>query len=134
MAIKNTPFNGTTDKKSVCPTLTILNVYAPSDSTDRTCFFTQLETSLTHLDFNGFVCFGGDFNCRMDSAIDRNGKEPHPASIMPLARTLTTFSLIDIWRTCNPSTRQYTWCRCFDGCLSLTRLDRFYINDDFLIL
>ncbi len=82
---------------------TILNVYSPSDSTDRTCFFTQLETSLTHLDFNGFVCLGGDFNCTMDSSIDRNGKEPHPVSIMPLARTLTTFSLIDIWRTFNPS-------------------------------
>ena len=68
----------------------------------------------------------------MDSSIDRNGKEPHPASIKPLARTLTTFSLVDIWRTCNPSTRQYTWCRCLDGCLSLARFDRFYINNDFL--
>ena len=59
---------------------TVLNVYAPSDSTERLAFYTHLETSLVHIDFDGLVCLGGDFNCTMDSAIDRNGEEPHPAS------------------------------------------------------
>jgi len=111
---------------------TVLNVYAPSDSTERLAFYTHLETSLVHIDFVGLVCLGGDFNCTMDPAIDRNGEEPHPASAAPLLKALSKFSLVDVWRIRNLSVRQYTWSRCSKGHLSLARLDRFYINSTFL--
>ncbi len=111
---------------------TILNVYSPSNSTERFNFFTQLDFTLTHLDFDGIVCLIGDFNCTMDPTLDRNGAEPHPASLVPLRAALSKFSFVDVWRLQNPSARQYTWCRCANGRLSLARLDRIYVNSDSL--
>ena len=85
---------------------TILNVYSPSTCTERLEIFTQVEMSLTHLDFDGLVCRSGDFNCTLYPTLDHNGEEPHPLSTVPSKRALSKFSLMDVWRLQNPSARQ----------------------------
>lgn len=51
-----------------------------------------------------FIYFGGDFNCTVDSKIDRNHAEPHAVSCSCLRH-----ELCDVWRGFHNAQRQYTW-------------------------
>lgn len=55
------------------------------------------------------IVLGGDFNCTLDQAVDRNHEEPHPSSAEALRSLINHHSLIDLWRDSFPGFRQYTW-------------------------
>ena len=51
--------------------LTLLNVYAPSESGARKEFFTHLTNCLHTLVFDHCICIGGNFNCTFEPNLDR---------------------------------------------------------------
>ena len=106
----------------------IVNVYAPSDSTVRTAFFTESFTFLNHLTPDSRLCLGDYFICTLDPVRDRNSPEPHPARARPLSTLLLQHDLGDVWRPQHGNVQQFTWCRCLLNNMSLARLDKFYIS------
>jgi len=117
--------------------LTLLNVYAPSESGARKEFFTHLANYFHTLVFDHCICIGGDFNCTFEPNLDRNTPEPHPESHKHISRCFSSLGLLDAWRMQHRTASQYTWCRCANGLITLARLDRWYINSSlpfFLII
>ena len=63
--------------------------------------------------------------------LDRNTPEPHPESHKHISRCFSSLGLLDAWRMQHRTASRYTWCRCANGLITLTRLDRWYINSTF---
>lgn len=100
-------------------------VYAPTASIDRMIFLNILDQVLAGCDSSDFLLVGGDFNCTA-LAIDRNHVEPHLPSRKKMVEVIETNEIEDIWRNFHDNQRQYTWTHCYNGYMSLARLDRFY--------
>ena len=110
-------------------TFTVVNVYAPDRPADRPHFFTTLPTYLSPRHIN---IVGGDFNVVPDPQLDRTGGTPsaqHTAGFPQLSAVLTSFHLIDIWRTNHPLHRTYTWHSPHNLLPQIrSRLDCFYVS------
>ena len=100
----------------------IVNIYAPTNLTERKCFYESLH------DFffpNALKIIVGDFNC-VENASDKHG------GVFSQAKDLidfrTQFKLIDIWRKLHGRQTECTW---FNSDKSIgTRLDTFLIDLD----
>ena len=100
----------------------IVNIYAPTNLTERKCFYESLH------DFffpNTLKIIVGDFNC-VENASDKHG------GVFSQAKDLidfrTQFKLIDIWRKLHGRQTECTW---FNSDKSIgTRLDKFLIDPD----
>ena len=102
--------------------LNLVNIYAPTNLTDRKIFFDSLH------DFffpSAALIIGGDFNC-YDKALDKFGGN---LSVHKDYDDLkTTFRLLDVWRRLHPNSREFTW---FNSDMSIgSRLDKFLISKD----
>ncbi|MBN3292510.1 YTX2 protein, partial [Polypterus senegalus] len=107
--------------------VTFINVYAPNEGEERLHFFNKLGDLLSKCDPEEVVVLGGDFNCTLDTRIDRNnGLEPHPRSARALGKIIKDIGLEDVWRAKNGACRQYTWGRTSGNTISMARLDHFY--------
>ena len=55
----------------------LINIYAPNKDKDMTCFFTNLLTKLKNenLDEEENIIVGGDFNCPLNTLLDKKGEE-----------------------------------------------------------
>ena len=101
-----------------------VNVYAPTNPTERKGFFDTLHEYFFP---NSFKVVGGDFNC-IESAFDKKGGN------LVLSSELTDFRglhrLVDIWRKCHGRQTQCTW---FNADKSIgSRLDKFFIAQELL--
>lgn len=72
------------------------------------------------------VVLGGDFNCTVNSCLDRN----HHSSAESLKKLIKEHNLVDVWREAFPRARQYTWLNANSNNVSGARLDRFYVKED----
>lgn len=104
----------------------LINLYAPNKYTQRSHLFRSLERYLEG-PFEELI-IGGDFNCVLDEALDRQSTgRVYPD---PSARLLTymtaNLELIDAWRSLNGERFDYTW----ESRGVRSRLDRFYVPSD----
>ncbi len=100
--------------------LNVINVYAPTNITERKSFFESLHEFFFPSD--GLV-LGGDFNC-YDSPLDKFGGNVVIAKY--LSDFKSTFNVVDVWRKLHPKAREMTW---FNSDFSLgCRLDKFLLS------
>lgn len=110
-------------------TLNLINVYSPSKDSQRSAFFSDLNRFLS--DSNDKI-LGGDFNCILNSCLDKLGGVPNArqsASVL-LNALNTRFSLLDVWRERHKDERNFTWTGRDPRDPSLfirTRIDYFFI-------
>ncbi len=57
-----------------------INVYAPTNGTERVIFLYSVNTILQNCKTDEYVLLGGDFNCTENELLDRNHVEPHANS------------------------------------------------------
>ena len=107
-------------------TVVLMNIYAPSTGADRKLFLNTAYTKLSEVKPEEVLFVGGDFNCTENNRLDRNHKEPHPASQSVLRQLVQSHELVDVWRRFHGTEGQYTWAYCREDVISLARLDRFY--------
>lgn len=103
-----------------------LNIYAPTNGTERIVFFNNVSVFLQNCNSDDYLFLGGDFNCTENDVLDRNHLEPHTASSRVMRELIETHSLCDVWREVNHNNRQYTWAHSRDNAISMARLDRIY--------
>lgn len=107
-----------------------LNIYGPIPDSEKCEFFNSLFTFLTG---QHNLIVAGDFNCVLNSNLDRIGNLTNYSdkSIHALRSLISNFKLIDTFRKLNPLSKSYTWHR-----ISLdpsvpplaSRLDRIYVS------
>ena len=105
--------------------LQVCNVYAPNQPHKRKDFFNKLSTYITG---SNNCILAGDFNCVPDVTMDRTNNSSHPADpgFHELELFIKTHRMYDTWRSCNPSSRTYTWFKADDT--DASRLDRIYTS------
>lgn len=88
--------------------ITMMNIYAPSPPSSS--FWTRVGTNLEEYKCP-LTLLGGDFNCGLDHKLDRTPIDAHRKASMgtSLVKMLDDVNLIDIWRTLNPSARDFTF-------------------------
>ena len=100
--------------------INLVNVYAPTNPTERGIFFQSLEPYFFP---NSQLILAGDFNC-YDGSLDKMGG--HASIDARLTDLKSTNFLRDAWRLKHPRDHQFTW---FNSDLSLaSRLDSFLIS------
>lgn len=63
-----------------------INIYAPTVGHDRVSFFKILSDAILQCPRGNMIVLGGDFNCTIDSHLDRNHNEPHNSSAESLKK------------------------------------------------
>lgn len=105
----------------------ILNTYAPTNYKERIEFFNEISKYLV---CNRYVIWGGDFNCVLNTKIDKFGKDMSTLHGNLASKELNSlifdYQLEDIFRKINPSKIITTWH--YAGKDIHCRLDRFYIS------
>ena len=102
--------------------LNFVNVYAPTNLTDRKSFFESLHELFIHA---SPLVIGGDFNC-YENALDKFGGNVSAGS--ECISLKSDFALVDAWRKLNPRAREFTW---FNHDYSIaSRLDKFFVSKD----
>uniref|UniRef100_A0A3P8UB30 exodeoxyribonuclease III n=1 Tax=Amphiprion percula TaxID=161767 RepID=A0A3P8UB30_AMPPE len=103
--------------------ITMTNTYAPSPPSCS--FWTRVGTDLEEYKCP-LTLLGGDFNCSLDHKLDRTPTDAHKANMgTSLVKMLDDVNLIDIWRTLNPSVRDFTFYS--NPHNSYSRIDYFFI-------
>ena len=91
----------------------LINIYAPNKDKDITCFFNNLLITLQNenLDEEENIIVGGDFNCPLNTLLDKKGgiMIPRKSVVASISCIQSELDLVDIWRVKNPSTKSYTW-------------------------
>ena len=90
----------------------LINVYAPTkdEPVEQVSFINYISNELLpHLDGN--LMIGGDFNCCLDPAIDKQGgvKEKQSPYAKEILAFNEQFNTLDVWRILNPEEKKYTW-------------------------
>ena len=98
----------------------IVNIYAPTNFTERKVFFENLHEYFLPSDS---IVIAGDFNC-YEYQSDKTGGNLSCAKY--LADFRSTFNLVDAWHRLNPHSRQ---CTMFNSDFSIgSRLDKFLVS------
>ena len=106
--------------------LALCNVYGPNN--DDPSFFVLVNEEITSLNEDNRI-IGGDFNCILDSDLDKQGGNPNrnKKSREMLNIIMEENDLNDIWRIKNPDNYEYTF-RCMRPEKIFSRLDYFLIS------
>lgn len=87
----------------------LLNIYAPNNGLERARFFLNLHDLMCDDQEAENIC-GGDFNCTLDSIMDRlNCNNNTDIGQIDIKHIMDTFQLEDIWRRRYPHNREFTW-------------------------
>lgn len=108
--------------------LTLLNVYAPNEDNPK---FMMDIISLFNQYNTDFGIVAGDFNCHMDSNLDKSSttlSNPNASKTLRLASA--DIGLVDVWRELNPTRKDYTFYSARHK--SYSRLDLFFLPQDHL--
>lgn len=108
--------------------LTLLNVYAPNE--DNPKFMMDMITLFNQYNTD-FGIVAGDFNCHMDSNLDKSSttlSNPNASKTLRLASA--DVGLVDVWRELNPTRKDYTFYSARHK--SYSRLDLFFLPQDHL--
>ena len=106
--------------------LSVLNVYAPNSKHEQLVFWQSVREGLRQHGITPDLILG-DFNI-VEEAIDRlPARTDDQTQVAALRDCLRPLSLIDGWRTTEPSTRDYTFPA--RGSLTRSRLDRIYLSE-----
>ena len=107
----------------------LVNVYAPTKSSEKRTFFKRFLSWLEkHKHTDDYLLLGGDWNSVQNPHIDTQGLSHAHKSDNFFQKIRIKFNLIDIWRKCHPTLRQFTWRQNFLGYFS--RLDYWLIPYD----
>ena len=106
--------------------MTIMNVYAPNNITERKCFFTKMQKWIDRYALNeNNIIIGGDFNYT-ESDLDRyNQSNTKDASSVTYKNLINTKNLNDAWRKIHPNKKQFTY-------KDISRLDKFLVSTEIL--
>ena len=104
--------------------INLVNIYAPTNLTDRKDFFDTLHEFFLPSDA---TILGGDFNA-YESDLDKHGGVFSPSKFLSDFRS--AFRFVDIFRKLHPHTRDCSW---FSSDFSIgSRLDKFFISLNFV--
>ena len=110
----------------------LVNIYAPNKDKESVQFFRKLHTLLQieNLDSEENIILGGDFNCPLNSNLDKRGRImiPRKSVVNSIECVQNELDLVDIWRVKNPETRSYTWSQ--KSPTILCRLDFWLISNN----
>jgi len=110
----------------------LINIYAPSKDKESFKFFSDLLAMLKNenLDEEENIIIGGDFNCPLNTILDKKGGILTPRkSVVSIINSIQDYlDLIDIWRVKNPNTKSYTWSQ--NSPLIFCRLDYWLISNN----
>ena len=110
----------------------LINIYAPNKDKDSFKFFADLLARLKNenLDEEENIILGGDFNCPLNTILDKKGGILTPRkSVVSIINSIQgDLDLIDIWRVKNPNTKSYTWSQ--NSPMILCRLDYWLISNN----
>ena len=108
----------------------VINVYAPANNEyEKQQFLNKLDKTInTHVDLNSYAILAGDFNSVIDNNLDIvSGARHHETTVKVFNDLVASNNLVDSWRICHPTERQYTWKR--DSPFTARRLDYVFTND-----
>lgn len=105
--------------------ITLLNIYGPN-SDDPTFFRNVFE--LLPEDRSSNIFIGGDFNCYLDSSLDRSSSKSPPTinSVQTLNNLIKSRNMVDIWRIQHPNKKEYSFYSHVHQ--SYTRIDYFIVE------
>ena len=104
--------------------INLINIYAPTNLTERKVFFDSLHEFFLPSDA---TIIAGDFNC-YEYQFDKVGGNLSCAKYLSDFRS--AFNLIDAWHRLHPRSRQCTW---FNSDFSIgSRLDKFFVSQNLL--
>ena len=110
----------------------LINIYAPNKDKDSFKLFVDLLARLKNenLDEKENIIIGGDFNCPLNTILDKKGGILTPRkSVVSIINSIQgDLDLIDIWRVKNPITKCYTWSQ--NSPMILYRLDYWLISNN----
>ena len=88
--------------------VTMMNIYAPNSPPPS--FWTRVAVELEEYKCS-FTVLGGDFNCCLDNKLDRSPVDTHRklSTGVSLVKMLEDIDLTDVWRTLNPSVKDFTF-------------------------
>ena len=131
-------FKASTDGRKILINLLIngdefslLNIYAPTNKTNREQFFKRLTTFIRRNCKNmSKLIIGGDMNCVMNPSVDTKGAKSVYKPSNALKSIIKCFKLCDIWRKLHPNVHQFTWRQLSLGVSS--RIDFWLVSKDMI--
>ena len=110
----------------------LINIYAPNKDKGIIHFLNNLLTTLQkeNLDEEENIILGGDFNCPLNTLLDKKGGVmiPRKSVVASIVCMQNELDLVDIWRVKNPVTKSYTWSQ--NSPMILCRLDYWLISNN----
>ena len=105
--------------------VTLLNIYGPNS--DDPTFFRDVFDLLPE-DTSSNIYISGDFNCYLDSSLDRSStKVPSTiTSVQTLNNLIKSRNMVDIWRIQHPDKKKYSFYSHVHQ--SFTRIDYFIVE------
>lgn len=105
--------------------ITIVNIYAPNE--DCPLFFKKIAALVADKS-EGILLIGGDFNCILNTKLDRSPVIAKPPSKMSkeMINIMKEMGLVDVWRHTHPKERDFTFLSQVHG--SYSRIDYFCIS------
>jgi len=112
--------------------LILANIYGPN--WDNAQFFLNFFSTLP--DLNSYkLILGGDFNCILNTQLDRSGVRSNNAlssAAVAINSLLRSYGLSDPWRTNNPTTKQFSFFSSVHH--SYSRIDYFIVDNQLIPL
>lgn len=110
-------------------TITLINIYAPNQISERKTFFNKVQKWINKFSLNDQeIILGGDFNHTEINYLDRRvpaSQSTNDASTVTYKALLAKYDLHDIWREMHPDKKSYTYREC-------SRLDKFVVSNNVL--
>ena len=108
--------------------VTLINLYGPNF--DDPIFFQNLFNTISNMS-NTNLILGGDFNCVLDSVLDRQHSQINASkSSITLNNLIQSYNLVDIWRLLNPTARDFSFFSAVHK--SYSRIDYFILDSKLL--
>ncbi|EPT02323.1 hypothetical protein FOMPIDRAFT_1101618, partial [Fomitopsis schrenkii] len=111
-------------------TLTLLNVYAPNQSTANAKFWEDIQIELRNHRLTRPDVLLGDFNIVEEPGDRLPMRDDANPPVQALKTLLRWLELTDGWRMSEPTTKDYTYPQ--RGATSRSRIDRIYVTQDLL--
>lgn len=104
-------------------TLTIVNIYAPNNATERKAFFGKVQKWIEKFALNeSKIIIGGDFNFAENHSLDRSSHNNiKDISAISYKNLIKEINLHDVWRQMHPNRKQFTY-------KEISRLDKFLLS------